>query len=539
MNLFHFFANIKQSFGDNVFPVKLVPAEGNRNWCLCIKAKRHLLKILLLVVVTLSATLNVFLLMKYGIKIEERKTDSDKLEHTADDGVNPPGMVRRSQGVKFVEKVTPDKEFIRIQSLAKEIPAAKLDAGAMRAIRAVYNPQKYKPEYTKKEYQNKMKGVINENSVKDKKSNQGNEEKDPEEEGEKRKVMDIVVKDENGGQRIKFWTKRRPVPPDLYQVAPDIFDMVPSKFETGLKNPCWRSRGDQNWELHCLPYFFLIGMPKCGTSDLWHKIIQHPQVMLLVKEPHWWSRSRIGVRRQKIPFSEYLKLPQSLYSEIQQGHNNVIYGDGSASTMWDNRGWQQFFPTNTSEPPFVVADIIREILPDAKLIIILRDPIERLYSDYLFMRQVSNPSPKDFHHRVLRSIKSYEKCREQRSLRYCSYEDNPEEGEVRVRIGFYSLFLREWTRLYPIDQIAILELTQWSNYCMDLLPQIYLFLELDALEENQIQEICRLRRMNENTQRRNAVGDMLPETRSVLENLYRPFNADLTKLLGNDIFEWS
>ena len=39
-------------------------------------------------------------------------------------------------------------------------------------------------------------------------------------------------------------------------------------------------------------------MPKCGTTDLWEKIIQHPfignQNVRNEKEPHWWTRKRLG-----------------------------------------------------------------------------------------------------------------------------------------------------------------------------------------------------------------------------------------------------
>lgn len=46
-------------------------------------------------------------------------------------------------------------------------------------------------------------------------------------------------------------------------------------------------------KLYCLPYFFLAGMPKCGTTDIWSKISQHPQVAAAQKEPHWWTRGMI------------------------------------------------------------------------------------------------------------------------------------------------------------------------------------------------------------------------------------------------------
>lgn len=47
--------------------------------------------------------------------------------------------------------------------------------------------------------------------------------------------------------------------------------------------------------LRCLPYFLIIGQPKCGSTDLFWKIANHPDIETPpIKELHWWSRSRQG-----------------------------------------------------------------------------------------------------------------------------------------------------------------------------------------------------------------------------------------------------
>ena len=51
----------------------------------------------------------------------------------------------------------------------------------------------------------------------------------------------------------------------------------------------------QPWRMRCLPYFYLIGQPKSGTTDLFYKLQRHPKISMgLIKEPHWWTRKRIG-----------------------------------------------------------------------------------------------------------------------------------------------------------------------------------------------------------------------------------------------------
>ena len=52
---------------------------------------------------------------------------------------------------------------------------------------------------------------------------------------------------------------------------------------------------DSPKRLRCLPYFLMIGQPKCGSTDLFWKIAKHGDVLAPpIKELHWWSRNRQG-----------------------------------------------------------------------------------------------------------------------------------------------------------------------------------------------------------------------------------------------------
>ena len=54
-------------------------------------------------------------------------------------------------------------------------------------------------------------------------------------------------------------------------------------------------------------------------------------------------------------------------------------GEGSQSYSWGFRRWRGLEPNLISdqEPRFVVADIIHMLTPEARIIFILRDPVER------------------------------------------------------------------------------------------------------------------------------------------------------------------
>ena len=59
----------------------------------------------------------------------------------------------------------------------------------------------------------------------------------------------------------------------------------------------------RGWKMRCLPYAFLIGTPKSGTSDLYHNLMIHPDVSPAAnKEIHYWN-----VRRYHEPVLMYGK----------------------------------------------------------------------------------------------------------------------------------------------------------------------------------------------------------------------------------------
>lgn len=66
--------------------------------------------------------------------------------------------------------------------------------------------------------------------------------------------------------------------------------------------------------------------------------------------------------------------------ELSPAHpqRSLFLGEASASTMWDNNAWTFFYDNSTDgEPPFLTQDFIHAFQPDAKLIVMLRDPVER------------------------------------------------------------------------------------------------------------------------------------------------------------------
>ena len=73
---------------------------------------------------------------------------------------------------------------------------------------------------------------------------------------------------------------------------------LPSAFDDRYLNPCWLC----NRSLCCLPYAHILGVSKCGTTDLYARLAAHPSVLASAnKGPHFWDEGSHG-------FSWYVSL---------------------------------------------------------------------------------------------------------------------------------------------------------------------------------------------------------------------------------------
>lgn len=114
------------------------------------------------------------------------------------------------------------------------------------------------------------------------------------------------------------------------------------------------------------PDFFIVGAPRCGTTSLYRYLGQHPQVyMAECKEPEYFATD-LAFRRAIRDEEDYL----ALFSGARDGQRI-----GEASTFY-------LFSK-------AAAKNIKEYMPQAKIIIMLRRPIEQMYSFHNMMLFIS------------------------------------------------------------------------------------------------------------------------------------------------------
>jgi hypothetical protein len=106
------------------------------------------------------------------------------------------------------------------------------------------------------------------------------------------------------------------------------------------------------------PNLFLVGVARGGTTSLWAYLDQHPDIhMSQVKEPHFFTDARPPLTKS---------YNTRAYLQFFAGAQQPVRGEASAS----------YFGDSTSPPA------IKRANPDAKILVILRDPVERAYSAY-------------------------------------------------------------------------------------------------------------------------------------------------------------
>lgn len=81
---------------------------------------------------------------------------------------------------------------------------------------------------------------------------------------------------------------------DEHKVHTQLFKRDFTMMVKLLKERAQSSGSDITWRIRCLPYFYIIGMPRCGSTDLSYSLNHHPHVIVSrLKEFKYWNRARL------------------------------------------------------------------------------------------------------------------------------------------------------------------------------------------------------------------------------------------------------
>lgn len=204
-----------------------------------------------------------------------------------------------------------------------------------------------------------------------------------------------------------------------------------------------------------MPNFLVIGAMKAGTTSIYSYLQQHPQVYLSpVKEANFFAfeGQTLDFRFPNgRPSTTNLRTVTELdaYRALFDGVTDErAVGDVSHWYLYSERAPQR----------------IRHYLPDAKLIAVLRNPVERAYSEFLFHVRDGREPIHDFRRAI-----DDEPARKRR---------NCDEGLYLDR-GFYHRQLQRYLELFPREQLRIYLYEDMRRDTARLLRDLFGFLDID------------------------------------------------------------
>ena len=236
-----------------------------------------------------------------------------------------------------------------------------------------------------------------------------------------------------------------------------------------------------------------------------------------------------------------------------------MLGDFSARTInhhyfWPSEPRNRGLPT----PREINVDRIHHVYNDTKILVIVRNPAERLFSDYKFYAGSHNNvvTADDFHERVVTAVEVWNNCTQVLRLpeNRCAYGTNfppelPKRGfwslysADRLRIGIYSIYVINCFKVFPRSNIHVIKLEEFSKNSLTytethLLP--FLGLEpYDASARAHLRRDLARGRVNTNTNHQHEHVKMHARTRRLLDDFYRPYNKQLSELLNDTKFMWN
>ena len=272
-----------------------------------------------------------------------------------------------------------------------------------------------------------------------------------------------------------------------------------------------------------LPNFFIVGAPKAGTTSLYHYLDQHPEIyMSPVKEPnHFASEIRLEgfvdaiqerIRREMEETKKYLAgsmlekrfgavgLNWADYLKLFRNANHEkAIGEASVCYLWSDSA----------------AANIAEHIPKAKIIMILRDPAERAFSQY---RQWASKG-------IVRDT-FFDVCKSSIANAGGKFQAmNP-----FLQMGLYADQVQRYMDLFPRENIRIFLYEEYQRDARGMIADILRLLGVDA----SFQPDMSRRHLADH----GAPYTMNPQERSYLVDYYRSNVRKLSQLLSCDLSAW-
>jgi len=246
-----------------------------------------------------------------------------------------------------------------------------------------------------------------------------------------------------------------------------------------------------------LPNFLIIGAQKCGTSYIFNHLMSHPQIVKPAKkEVNYFSWF----------YSKGLEWYKNHFPELHNtDENNKKFLTGEATTNY------LFHPLTPMR--------VKKIIPDVKIIVSLRNPIDRAYSHY--QMSVKNGFETLSFEDVIALEEERLKGEKEKILKNGTFDSLPFKKFSYLNRGLYFDQLQNWLKHFPKEQFLIFSAEKLWKDSSKIFSKIYKFIHLSDWEPKiQIKS-------NEGN-----YPEMNPDTRQKLIQYFKPNNQKLYNLLN-------
>jgi len=246
-----------------------------------------------------------------------------------------------------------------------------------------------------------------------------------------------------------------------------------------------------------LPDFIISGTVRSGTTSLYYNICEHPSVLPASYDEigYFDSNYHLGINwyRSMFPTEKEMK-------QVKKETNFAITGEDTPFYFWKKEAAERIF----------------QDIPNSKIIIIFRNPVDRAYSNYNLgiRKKTESLSFEDAIDEEMNFLKTH------------SFRDAVDRRRSYLSKGLYENQIKIWFDNFPREQIHILCTEDMKKNPKESLLKIFQFLGIPnyTLKNPQKQKLAEYKKMDD-------------KTREKLLTFYEPYNQKFFETI-QEKFDW-
>lgn len=298
----------------------------------------------------------------------------------------------------------------------------------------------------------------------------------------------------------------------MIDVRDTVTDWMKAKTSVALRRRVARTRVQaRGWNagLRALPDFLVIGAQRCGTSSLYTYLGRHPRVVPSLRKEVEYFSTRFGEGERW--YRAHFPLRARLAASSLRGSRLQTF-EATPDYLLDPRA-----PVRAAK-----------LLPRAKIVVLVRDPVARAYSQYMHNRRLG--------HEPLTFLEALDKEPSRIDGEFLRMRTDPDYDAIPLRRfgyvtrGMYADQLALWQAHYPAVQISVIQTEALFNDTAVVFGEILDFLGIPRWHPTHFGNYS----VPSTT---GSSQGMVPEARERLAETFKLPNSKLYAMLGCD-FGW-